>query len=108
MRSGARCWRKSGSRRMKKAGKRKWERGNVVTQYSIAVLPGDGIGPEVIAEAERVLRAAGQRFGIQFTLSHFPVGAAAVAAAGDPLPGETPAAVPRANPVPLRAGGGAG
>ena len=51
----------------------------MVTQYSIAVLPGDGIGPEVIAEAERVLRAAGQRFGIAFTLSHFPVGAAAVA-----------------------------
>ena len=46
--------------------------------FTIAVLPGDGIGPEVTAEAERVLRAAGQRFGIQFTLSDFPVGAAAV------------------------------
>jgi len=64
-----------------------------VKSYTIAVLPGDGIGPEVTAEAERVLRAAGQRFGITFTLSHFPVGATGVAAAGDPLPEETRAAV---------------
>ena len=76
--------------------------------YTVAVLPGDGIGPEVIAEAERVLRAAGQRFGIAFTLSHFPVGAAAVAAAGDPLPEETRAAVRRANAVLLGAVGAPG
>ena len=80
----------------------------MVTQYSIAVLPGDGIGPEVITEAERVLRVAGQRFGIAFTLSHFPVGAAAVAAAGDPLPEETRAAVRRANAVLLGAVGAPG
>ena len=80
----------------------------MVTQYSIAVLPGDGIGPEVIAEAERVLRAAGQRFGITFTLSHFPVGAAAVEAAGDPLPEETRAAVRRASAVLLGAVGAPG
>jgi len=77
----------------------------VVNAYSIAVLPGDGIGPEVAAEAERVLQAAGQRFGITFTLSHFPVGAAGVAAAGDPLPEETRAAVRRANAVLLGAVG---
>jgi len=80
----------------------------VLKTYTVAVLPGDGIGPEVIAEAERVLRAAGQRFGIQFTLSHFPVGAAAVAAAGDPLPEETRAAVRRANAVLLGAVGAPG
>src|SRR5437764_3858832 len=77
-------------------------------EHSIGVLPGDGIGPEVIAEAERVLRAAGQRFGITFTLSHLPVGAAAVAAAGDPLPEETRAAVRRANAVLLGAVGAPG
>ncbi len=73
--------------------------------YTIAVLPGDGIGPEVTAEAERVLRAAGTRFGIQLTTPHFPVGAAGVAAAGDPLPDETRAAVHRADAVLLGAVG---
>ncbi len=77
----------------------------MVNKYSIAVLPGDGIGPEVTAQAERVLQAAGQRFGITFTLSHFPVGAAGVAAAGDPLPDETRAAVGRADAVLLGAVG---
>src|SRR2546425_6778777 len=73
--------------------------------YTIAVLPGDGIGPEVTAEAERVLRAAGTRFGIQLTTPHFPVGAAGVAAAGDPLPDETRAAVRHADAVLLGAVG---
>jgi len=76
-----------------------------VKSYGIAVLPGDGIGPEVTAEAERVLQAAGQRFGIGFTLSHFAVGAAGVAAAGDPLPDETRAAVRSADAVLLGAVG---
>jgi len=79
-----------------------------VTQYSVAVLPGDGIGPEVTAEAERVLRAAGQRFDVSFTMSHFPIGAAGVASAGDPLPEETRAAVRRANAVLLGAVGAPG
>jgi len=79
-----------------------------VSGYTIAVLPGDGIGPEVTAEAERVLQAAGQRFGITFTVSHFPVGAAAVEAAGDPLPEKTRAAVRRANAVLLGAVGAPG
>jgi len=80
----------------------------VVTQYSVAVLPGDGIGPEVTAEAERVLRAAGQRFDVSFTMSHVPIGAAGVASAGDPLPEETRAAVRRANAVLLGAVGAPG
>jgi len=79
-----------------------------VTQYSVAVLPGDGIGPEVTAEAERVLRAAGQRFDVSFTMSHVPIGAAGVASAGDPLPEETRAAVRRANAVLLGAVGAPG
>ena len=74
-------------------------------EYSIAVLPGDGIGPEVTAAAQRVLLAAGQGFGITFTLSHLPVGAAGVAAAGDPLPEETRDAVTRADAVLLGAVG---
>src|SRR5438876_11724301 len=80
--------------------------GSVVKTYTIAVLPGDGIGPEVIAQAERALEAAGERFGIEFTLRRFPLGAAGVAAAGDPFPEETRAAVARAGPVLLGAVGG--
>src|SRR5437879_6387036 len=79
--------------------------GSVVKTYTIAVLPGDGIGPEVIAQAERALEAAGERFGIEFTLRRFPLGAAGVAAAGDPFPEETRAAVARADAVLLGAVG---
>lgn len=73
--------------------------------YTIAVLPGDGIGPEVVAEAERILEVVGERFGIRFTLQRFAVGAAGVAAAGDPLPDATRAGVTRANAVLLGAVG---
>jgi 3-isopropylmalate dehydrogenase len=76
-----------------------------MTTHRIAVLPGDGIGPEVTSEAVRVLQAVGERFGIRFALSHHPVGAAAVAAAGDPLPAETRAAVVNADAVLLGAVG---
>ena len=39
--------------------------------YRIAVIPGDGIGNEVVPEGIRVLEAAGRRFGISFTWDHF-------------------------------------
>src|SRR5437870_12766184 len=80
--------------------------GGAVKTHTIAVLPGDGIGPEVIAEAERTLEAVGDRFEIAFTLRRFPIGAAGVAAAGDPFPEETRAAVARADAVLLGAVGG--
>jgi 3-isopropylmalate dehydrogenase len=73
--------------------------------YSIAVLPGDGIGPEVIAQAVRVLEAVGERFELRFTLDTFPVGAAAVAIAKDPLPPVTRAAVAQCDAVLLGAVG---
>jgi 3-isopropylmalate dehydrogenase len=57
--------------------------------YRIAVLPGDGIGPEVIAEAERVLQAVAGRFGHTFVTEKALVGGAAIDAAGDPLPAAT-------------------
>jgi len=60
-----------------------------VRTFSIAVLPGDGIGPEVIAQAVRVLEAVGERFAIRFEFAELPVGAAGVAAANDPLPPAT-------------------
>jgi len=73
--------------------------------YSIAVLPGDGIGPEVTAQAVRVLEAVGERFELRFALEAFPVGAAGVAAAKNPLPPETRAAAARSDAVLLGAVG---
>jgi 3-isopropylmalate dehydrogenase len=58
-------------------------------QFSIAVLPGDGIGPEVIAEALRVLTAVTELFGFRLDLAEYPIGAAAVTELGDALPERT-------------------
>lgn len=55
----------------------------------ICVLPGDGIGPEIIAEAVRVLKAVGKRFGYQFEFTEALIGGAAYDATGNPLPPET-------------------
>ena len=55
----------------------------------IAVLPGDGIGPEVVAQATRVLRAVGARFGHAFDLREAPFGGCAIDATGVPLPAST-------------------
>jgi 3-isopropylmalate dehydrogenase len=73
--------------------------------YSIAVLPGDGIGPEVTAQAVRVLEAVGERFELRFVLHTLPIGAAAVAATQDPFPAATRAAVMRCDAVLLGAVG---
>jgi 3-isopropylmalate dehydrogenase len=56
---------------------------------NIAVLPGDGIGPEVTAEAVRALGAIAARFGHAFGFSEAPVGAAAMDAGQEPLPPAT-------------------
>jgi 3-isopropylmalate dehydrogenase len=57
--------------------------------YQIAVLPGDGIGPEVMSEARKVLGKISERFGIQFTLEEKLVGGAALDDCGHPLPEDT-------------------
>lgn len=55
----------------------------------IAILAGDGIGPEVMAEARRVLDAASVRFGLALDYREFPVGGAAIDACGSALPAAT-------------------
>lgn len=55
----------------------------------IAVLPGDGIGPEVIKQARKVLDAVSMKFGHHFIYDDAPVGAAAIELTGNPLPAET-------------------
>jgi 3-isopropylmalate dehydrogenase len=72
----------------------------------IAVLPGDGIGPEVAREAAAVLRAVARRFGHAFEMPEAPVGGAAIDATGSPLPDETLALARRADAVLFGAIGG--
>jgi 3-isopropylmalate dehydrogenase len=74
--------------------------------YKIVVLPGDGIGPEVVAEGVKVLRAVEQRFGHRFDLDEHIVGGAAIDAYGIPLKPETLAAAKRADGVLFGAVGG--
>lgn len=57
--------------------------------YKIVVLPGDGIGLEVTAEAVKVLRAVGQGVGVGFEFEEALCGGAAIDAHGTPIPGAT-------------------
>ena len=72
----------------------------------IAILPGDGIGPEVIAEGVRCLRAVGARCDHEFVLHELAFGGAAIDASGDPLPAATLDACLSADAVLLGAIGG--
>ena len=67
--------------------------------YKIAVLPGDGIGPEVMAEARKVLAAVSTAFGIGFEFSEHDVGGIAIDNHGCPLPPSTLAACEAADAV---------
>jgi 3-isopropylmalate dehydrogenase len=58
-----------------------------VTNFSIALVPGDGVGAEVMAEALKLLRATQTMLdGVHFCFSEYSVGAAAYLADGDPMP----------------------
>ena len=57
--------------------------------YKIAAMAGDGIGPEVVREALKVLRAAEGKFGFQLDVTEAPVGWAGIDAAGKALPDDT-------------------
>ncbi|MCS7235822.1 MAG: 3-isopropylmalate dehydrogenase [Armatimonadota bacterium] len=72
----------------------------------ILLLPGDGIGPEVVAEAVRVLDAVAGRYGHRFTYRTGLVGGAAIDRYGDPLPGPTRDALRECDAILLGAVGG--
>jgi 3-isopropylmalate dehydrogenase len=72
---------------------------------SILLLPGDGIGPEVTAAAERVLRAIAAGFSHDFALTTHVIGGAALARGLGPLPDETLAAAGAADAILLGAVG---
>lgn len=73
---------------------------------TIAVLAGDGIGPEIIAQARRVLEIASSRFGLDLVFEEALVGGSAYDAKGHPLPQETLALCKRADAILFGAVGG--
>ncbi|GMN49935.1 hypothetical protein TIFTF001_019097 [Ficus carica] len=75
-------------------------------RYSITLLPGDGIGPEVISVAKNVLTLAASLEGIEFTFQEMPMGGAALDLTGVPLPDETLFAAKQSDAVLLGAIGG--
>lgn len=79
---------------------------NVKKTYKICCLPGDGIGPEIIAEGKKVLAAVGKRYGVDFQCEDALIGGAAIDACGDPLPEETLAAARASDAVLLASVGG--
>ncbi|WP_099238908.1 3-isopropylmalate dehydrogenase [Synechococcus sp. BDU 130192] len=58
-------------------------------QYRITLLPGDGIGPEILAVAVDVLKTIGQQFDLEFVFTEALMGGAAIDATGEPLPQAT-------------------
>ncbi len=72
----------------------------------IALLPGDGIGPEVLAQGVRVLEAVAERWGHSFETTAALIGGAAIEATGSALPDETTALCRASDAVLLGAVGG--
>ena len=75
-------------------------------EAEIAALPGDGIGPEVVAEGLKVLRAVAEAYGHQFAIKQELFGGCAVDATGEPLPRAALEACRRAEAVLVGAVGG--
>ncbi|MCB1051644.1 MAG: 3-isopropylmalate dehydrogenase [Acidobacteria bacterium] len=72
----------------------------------IVLLPGDGIGPEVVAQGEKVLSAVARLWGHQFDFESHAIGGCALDELGEPLPVETLEACQKADAVLLGAVGG--
>jgi len=75
-------------------------------RFNIAVLPGDGVGPEVTTEGVKVLEAVGKRIGHSFNLDYAPIGGVAIDKSGVALPQETLAKCKKSDAVFLGAVGG--
>ncbi len=74
--------------------------------YTICLLPGDGIGPEIMTQAVRALDAVAQAFGHSFATPEALIGGCAIDATGGPLPDETVAACKASDAILLGAVGG--
>lgn len=74
--------------------------------FTIAVLPGDGIGPDIVAQAVKVLDRAGSLYDISFRYKYGLAGGCAIDTCGEPLPAETISLCKAADAVLLGAVGG--
>ncbi|BAU14883.1 3-isopropylmalate dehydrogenase [Leptolyngbya sp. NIES-3755] len=75
-------------------------------QYRITLLPGDGIGPEIMSIAVRVLKTIGEKFDLNFEFQEALIGGAAIDATGEPLPAATLETCKNSDAVLLAAIGG--
>ncbi|TBW54743.1 3-isopropylmalate dehydrogenase [Marinobacter halodurans] len=73
---------------------------------SVLLLPGDGIGPEIVAEAERVLHRVNEKFDLDLHFDSADVGGAAIDATGVPLPDSTLEKAQKSDAILLGAVGG--
>ena len=73
---------------------------------SVLILPGDGIGPEIVTEAEKVLNALAEDHGLEISTEQGLIGGSAIDETGVPLPDETLALGKQSNAVLLGAVGG--
>ena len=73
---------------------------------TIAVLPGDGIGPEVVGKATELLSVVADKYGRQFDFVEGLIGGIAIDVTGDPLPAETVTICEEADAILLGAVGG--
>ncbi|MDR3139750.1 MAG: 3-isopropylmalate dehydrogenase [Treponema sp.] len=74
--------------------------------YSVALVPGDGIGPDVVAQAVEVLDAAGDKYGHVFNYVELEAGGKAIDHTGEPLPADTLEAAKACDALLLGAVGG--
>ena len=74
--------------------------------HQIAILPGDYIGPEIMASALQVLKAAAAKYNFDYQTTTYPFGGAAIDTEGEPLPASTIAGTKAADAVLLAAIGG--
>ena len=72
----------------------------------IAMVPGDGIGPDVVGEAVKVLQVVGKKYGHTFECTTYPLGGCSIDAYGVPMTDETLAACKASDSVLLGAVGG--
>lgn len=75
-------------------------------KYNIALLKGDGIGPEIVESACRVLEKVGEKYGHTFVFTPYLMGGCAIDACGEPLPKETVEGCKNSDSVLLGAVGG--
>lgn len=75
-------------------------------QYRITLLPGDGIGPEILAVTVEILKVIGKKFDLQFDFQTALIGGAAIDETGNPLPEATLSACKNSDAVLLAAIGG--